>query len=287
MGKIFPTIADVIAANATERYHDERICLEPVDTGENSVDEKSVGEKSVSVNSVHQITGHFEIGAQYHYTMETQSCVCIPTDQGLNVYTSTQWMDNVHIAISEVLKIPQNMINLSVKRLGGGYGAKISRPGQIACACALASHLLNRPVRFVLSLESNMTAIGKRYACVNDFEVETDDNGVIQKLSNTFTEDYGSSLNEPPEAAVTEFFSNCYRKETWKITARKAKTDAPSHTWCRSPGTTEGIAMIENIMEHIAKTTGKDPIAVRLANMTEDNQLRKILPKFLKSIGKD
>lgn len=242
--------------------------------------------KELGTNSVHTVSGHFEIGAQYHFTMETQSCVCIPTDEGLNVYSATQWIDGVQIAMSEALNIPENMLNFSVKRLGGGYGGKISRAGLIACACALASHLLNRPVRLVLSLESNMSAIGKRYACVSDYVVETDENGKIQKLKNDYAQDYGCTLNEPVEFSTSEFFKNCYNNSSWEVVGKAVKTDAPSHTWCRAPGTTEGIAMIENIMEHIAKKLGMDPIAVRLANIDEGNILHTMVPDFLKSIGK-
>lgn len=41
--------------------------------------------------------------------------------------------------------------------------------------------------------------------------------------------------------------------------------------------------MIENILEHIAFETNLDPADVRLINISKDNQMSKLLPKFLES----
>lgn len=43
--------------------------------------------------------------------------------------------------------------------------------------------------------------------------------------------------------------------------------------------------MIENIMEHIARQTGKDPLEVRMNNLPADSEMTKLLPDFAKSIG--
>ncbi len=49
-----------------------------------------------------------------------------------------------------------------MRRLGGAYGAKISRPNHVAAACVLAADKLDRPVRIVMDLKSNMAMMGKR-----------------------------------------------------------------------------------------------------------------------------
>lgn len=53
-----------------------------------------------------------------------------------------------------------------------------------------------------------------------------------------------------------------------------------------APGTTEGVAIIENIMEHIARQVGKDPLEVRLKNLEAGSELTKIFPEFAKNVGK-
>ncbi|XP_058124986.1 uncharacterized protein LOC131281799 [Anopheles ziemanni] len=239
------------------------------------------------IEATRKIIGRFEMAGQYHYTMETQTCVCVPIEDGMDVHSSTQWVDLCQVAIASMLKVPESSLNFTVRRLGGGYGSKISRAGQIACACALAAHLQNRPVRFVLTIESNMGSIGKRYGCITDYEVDVENNGRIVKLVNNYMQDYGASLNENVGAATTEFFSNCYDSKQWKVDGKMAKTDAPSNTWCRAPGTTEGIAMIENIMEHLAWELGMDPLALRLANIPQGSKMRELIPQFRADVEYD
>jgi xanthine dehydrogenase/oxidase len=60
---------------------------------------------------------------------------------------------------------------VKVRRLGGAYGAKITRPPQLAAACAIAVKNLNRPVRLVLTMSENMEAFGMRYGLKNNYEV--------------------------------------------------------------------------------------------------------------------
>lgn len=102
---------------------------------------------------------------------------------------------------------------------------------------------------------------------------------------------------------MNEAFSNCYDHRPHTLTAKNINTDAPSSTWCRgefwsfllfewlltspfpAPGHLEAIATIENIMEHIARKVGKDPLEVRLHNLAEGSELKKILPDFVKSVG--
>lgn len=237
-------------------------------------------------NTTKKLSGKFEMGSQYHYTMEPQTTVSVPYEDVIRVFAATQWVDSCQAAIAKVLKVPVNTIDMVFKRCGGGYGAKISRTNQVACACALACYLSGRPVRFVMTIESNMSVIGKRPAVISIYDVETDDNGKIQHLQNHYIEESGCSSNEFPGFSVTPFFRNCYIYNTFDVKSTSAITDTPSHTWCRAPGTTEGIAMIENIMEHIARVTGKDPVNVRLTNMTSDHKLQTIIKDFLKQSGK-
>jgi xanthine dehydrogenase/oxidase len=191
-------------------------------------------------------------------------------------------MDAVQIAVAEALNMSVNQVNISVRRLGGGFGGKISRPAQIACACALATVLLKKPVRLILTMEDNMNIIGKRFPLINDYSVEVDNDGKILRLDNEYVEDYGCSYNEPAYL-TTGFFRNCYDDSVFKVVAKEAKTDTPSNTWCRGPGTLEGIVMIENIMEHISRVLKKEPVEIRIRNIPDDIPMKQHLIDFVAS----
>ncbi|XP_055604377.1 probable aldehyde oxidase gad-3 [Uranotaenia lowii] len=231
----------------------------------------------------YEANGTFRLEGQFHFSMENQLCICVPTeDNGMDVYTSTQWLHQVQLTISEVLKIPQNTINYYCTRVGGSFGAKMTRSAWIAGACALGAHLTRRPVRFIMSLEGNMTTVGKRQGLMVDYKVSVDEQGKILKLINNFTYDLGSSTNETLDFIYRVALANCYDNSTWKLTPYGGITDTASNIWLRSPGFAEAIFSIETIMDHIAHQSKLDPVAVRLANIPAANsEMTELLAQFV------
>lgn len=62
-------------------------------------------------------------------------------------------------------------------------------------------------------------------------------------------------------------FCSCYRANSWNVQPKVALTDTPVNTYCRAPGSAQGVAGIEHIMEHIAYVVKKDPLEVRQINL--------------------
>ena len=127
-------------------------------------------------------------------------------------------------------------IHLKVKRLGGAYGAKISRPGLIAGACALVCQKLSRPARLVMSIEDNMRMIGKRVSSYMEYDVNVNEMGKIQEINAMYWGNLGGSFNETHSYGAVSHFYNCYDPSTWRVSGNDVKTDIPPNTWCRSPG---------------------------------------------------
>ncbi|XP_034832567.1 uncharacterized protein [Maniola hyperantus] len=224
------------------------------------------------------VKGVFELKAQYHYYLEPLTCVAIPLDKAMDVYDATQWMDLTQIAVAQCLQMQESDVQVKVRRLGGGFGGKLSRNVQVACASAIVAKKMDRPCRFVLPLPTNITIAGRRLPCQCEYEVGVDDNGKIQYLNATITEDDGFSHNENILDFVAGGFPHCYNTEYFNLKTYAVLTDLPANTFARAPGTLEGIVSMENIIEHIAVAVKKDPTDVRLVNMrTEDNDLPQLI----------
>nr|XP_018909624.1 PREDICTED: indole-3-acetaldehyde oxidase-like [Bemisia tabaci] len=235
------------------------------------------------------IKGSFECKEQYHFTMETQVCLAIPTDEGIDVHPSSQFISLVQRAISRALKLPENCINVQNRRVGGAYGSKLSRCAQIAVACALAAFILRKPVRMMLPIETNMQAIGKRAPCLSTYEVSVDDEGRVQYLDLNIYQDMGVSFNDNIVASTLDFLGSAYDSRTWKVNAFAVQTDKSSNTPCRAPGAAEAIATVEHIFEHIATELNKDPEEVRVKNFADDckEQLEAMIGQLKQSSDYD
>ena len=91
------TIADALKKAEEEGKLEE--CFIPEKGGADSI---SVGA------SKNTIKGEMEVGGQYHFQMETQITLCAPREDGMDVFSATQWMDLTQAVIASTLGVPNN-----------------------------------------------------------------------------------------------------------------------------------------------------------------------------------
>ncbi|KAM3962033.1 uncharacterized protein ACR2FA_003925 isoform 2-T2 [Aphomia sociella] len=250
--------------------------------------DQSIQPKGRGDNVSKIIKGVYELDTQYHYYMEPMTCVVVPVDNGYDVYDSTQWMDLGQVAIAQCLNIKESQVSMKVRRLGGGFGGKLTRSIQVTTACAIVAHKMALPCRFILPLQTNMSIGGGRYPMQCEYEVGVDDNGKIQYLDAIMILNQGWSANDGILSFFLNSYANCYNSDYMGIKFASVFTDLPCSSFVRGPGTVEAIACIENIMEHIAVETDRESYDVRLANMrTEDNDLPQLIETLKKEADYD
>ncbi|GAU99071.1 hypothetical protein RvY_10117 [Ramazzottius varieornatus] len=217
-----------------------------------------------------KVSGELELSAQFHFHMETQCSVAYPTEQGIDLDAGTQWPDGIQDCVSQVCGIDKNGVNVTVKRLGGGFGAKISRNNIISSAVALAALLVKRPVKMHMSLWDNMKSIGKRSPYYVTYEAGFEESGKLLGVKMDLYGAHGAQKNDSPYREIKGWLDNAYKSPAWKINLWKCKTNTPPNTHCRAPGSTEATYIMESIMEHVALSLNKVPIEVKQLNFYKD-----------------
>lgn len=88
----------------------------------------------------------------------------------------------------------------------------------------------------ILSLETNMKVIGKRFPFYVDYAVGVNDKGVIQYMNANMYSDDGVGGNEPLDYYIIPLFENVYDYSTWNFSTHTVATDTPANTYARAPG---------------------------------------------------
>ncbi|XP_059061562.1 uncharacterized protein LOC131854459 [Achroia grisella] len=292
---ITQTLAATVAKKVKVTYKNKSSCDPVITINKAKKDSKryvpadgGLKPKGRGNNVTNIVKGSYEIETQYHYYMEPITCVVVPVDDRLEVYDSTQWMDLSQMGIAQCLKMKESQILMKVRRCGGAFGGKISRNVQASTACALVARKMALPCRFILPIQTNMSISGGRFPTQCNYEVGVDANGKIQYLQAMVVQDQGYSFNDFLLQPFVGGFPNCYNSDYMSLKVASVFTDLPCNTFVRAPATSEAIACIENIMEHIAYVVKKDAIDVRLANMRkEDNDLPQLIDILRKEADYD
>ena len=209
----------------------------------------------------------------------------------MTVSSSTQYVDIVQRMVAAHLNMKESDINMTVRRLGGAFGGKISQANIPATACAVAANKLNLPVRLRMDLRTNMELLGKRLPYLASYKASVDQTGKLTGVKMKIYCDSGYSYNESTADTAASFARNVYTSKAWRISPIAVRTDKASNTYVRAPGSTQGHAIMENIMEHLAHSLDMDPLHFRMINMvgqesTDTGKLhpiRDIIEKLKKS----
>ena len=178
--------------------------------------------------------GTCRIGGQEHFYLETHGCLVIPKgeDNEIEVYSSTQSINDVQKEISYILDIPNNRVVSKVKRLGGGFGGKETRAAHLAACTAVAAHVTQRPVRIVLDRDVDMLLTGMRHPFMGMYKLRITHDGFFKAYELKMINNAGHSTDlsrAVMERAITHC-DNVYNFPILHAYGRLAKTNIASNT---------------------------------------------------------
>ena len=216
-----------------------------------------------------RLQGTLHIGGQEHFYLETQISSVMPTeDGGMLVYTSTQNPTEVQKLVAEVLGVPMNKIVIDMRRMGGGFGGKETQAAGPACLCAVIAHLTGRPTKMRLPRMEDMSMTGKRHPFYVEYDVGFDDDGLLHGIEMDLAGNCGYSPDLSGSIVDRAMFhsDNAYFLGNATINGHRCKTNTASNTAYRGFGGPQGMVAIEEVMDAVARSLGKDPLEVRKTN---------------------
>jgi xanthine dehydrogenase molybdopterin binding subunit len=249
------TLRDAVAK---ESFHNEPNFIRRGDT-----------EKSLSAAPL-SLEGEFELGGQEHFYLETNAAWAERGEDGsVFVASSTQHPSEVQQVISHVLCLPANKVVVQMPRMGGGFGGKETQAATPAALAALATHHTGQSVRVRFNRDQDMALTGHRHPFFAKFKVGFDENGLLRAAQVHLTSNGGWS--QDLSQAVTDralfHLDNCYYIPSVEFRGQVAKTNLSSNTAFRGFGGPQGMLVMEEILDRIARRLGLPPEIVRERNL--------------------
>ncbi len=160
----------------------------------------------------------------------------------------------------------------SSPRMGGGFGGKETQGNAWAALVALAAWKTGRPVRVQLDRDVDMALTGKRHPFYVEYEVAFDDDGKLLALRAAVYNDGGWALDLSESICDRALFhiDNSYFIPNVDVVGRVCKTHQVSHTAFRGFGGPQGMVVVEETIDRVARTLGLLPEVVRARNLYQD-----------------
>ncbi|MEI6272139.1 MAG: molybdopterin cofactor-binding domain-containing protein [Phycisphaerae bacterium] len=220
-------------------------------------------------SSPRKIEGVLKIEGADHFYLESQAAVVYPREDGqLEVHSSTQHPTETQHVVAKACGIPFSDVVCVAKRLGGGFGGKETQASPFAAYAALVAKRTGRAARIVLTKDEDMIMTGKRNPFQIHYECGFDDSGKILALDAMLYSDGGAyaDLSTAIMERALLHCDNAYFIPVARLRGQVCRTNFHPHTAFRGFGGPKGVALIEMIIEDIARVLGRDALDVRKLN---------------------
>ncbi len=223
----------------------------------------------------HVAKGELAIGGQEHFYLETNAAIADVDEAGsLSIQSSTQHPTETQEIVARVLGLSKNEVVVQSLRMGGAFGGKEVQANAWAAVAAIGCKKTGRPVRVRLDRLRDFTMTGKRHPFLGRYEIGFDDEGRILGYDVQLFSDGGWSLDLSAPVLHRALFhsDNSYFLPNTRVVGRVCKTNNCSHTAFRGFGGPQGMLVIEDAIDRIARALSLPPHTVRERNFYQEGQ---------------
>ena len=220
--------------------------------------------------------GRCDISGQEHVYLETQRARAVPLEGGgMRIHSSTQSPAAVQRAAAKILGLPNNKIEVDVKRIGGGFGGKEDQATAWSCLAALAAWHTGKPVELVLSRHDDIKMTGKRHPYSSDFKIGVTKDGKILAYEVKHYQNSGATADLSTAVLERTLFhsTNSYFVPNVKIFAACCRTNLPPNTAFRGFGGPQGMFVIESAIAKATEKLGMPREEMQYKNLLQEGDM--------------
>uniref|UniRef100_A0A671G6L8 xanthine dehydrogenase n=1 Tax=Rhinolophus ferrumequinum TaxID=59479 RepID=A0A671G6L8_RHIFE len=281
VGQIICTVAADTHAHAKEAAKQVKITYEDIEpriitiehnsflTAERKIEQGNVEQAFKHVDQI--IEGEVHVEGQEHFYMETQTILAIPKeeDKEMVLHLGMQYPTHVQDFVATALNVPRSRIACHMRRAGGAFGGKASKPALLGAITAVAANKTGRPIRFILERGDDMLITAGRHPLLGKYKIGFMNNGVIKSADVEYYVNGGCTPDESELVVdiIVLKSENTYYIPNFRCRGRACKTNLPSNTAFRGFGFPQSTVVVEAYITAVASQCNLSPEEIREINM--------------------
>lgn len=210
-----------------------------------------------------KIESTFNTPIQIHHPMELGGSTAAWNGDKLTVYEGTQVVLGSRKNIADYFGLPTENVVIVSPFVGGGFGARL-RVWPHTHLAAVASRIIGKPVKIVISRQQMATSFGHRPLSRQQITLGASSDGKLAAIKQQTQSSTGAEggFNEP----VTNHSLVLYGHSASEMLAKSVKLNIGAPAPMRAPGAPLGLFALEIAIDELAEKCGVDPLEFRLKN---------------------
>jgi selenium-dependent xanthine dehydrogenase len=216
--------------------------------------------------SAHVATHTFHTQFIEHMFLEPESCIALPEDGGLRVYTQGQGVFDDRRQIAGALGLPVEEVFVTLVSNGGAFGGKEDM--SIQAQTALLARVSGLPVRLTLSREESLRLHPKRHPIKMTYTVGCDAAGRLMAVKAEMIGDKGAyaSVGSKVLERAAGHCTGPYKVANVHVVSLAVYTNNPPCGAMRGFGANQSAFAMESMMDILAEKAGIDGWEMRYIN---------------------
>lgn len=201
---------------------------------------------------------------QEHAYMEVQGLIGDYRDGKLTVRGSMQCPFYVHMAVTAVMGMKPDDVNVIADETGGGFGGKEDYPSILGSQVGVASYKVGKPVKCVFDRREDITCTSKRHPAFMRYRIAIKD-GKMTAVDADILYDGGGYTTLSMVVLQRGLIGalGIYKFPSYRVHGKAVKTHTVPNGAFRGFGGPQTFFAMELMMNHAARKLGKDPLELR------------------------